>query len=31
MAFGSGKSDYEANKDNINLEYYPEEILEFAQ
>lgn len=29
MAFGSSK-DFEANKDNINLEYYPEEILEFA-
>ena len=29
MAFGSSK-DYEANKDSINLEYYPEEVLEFA-
>ena len=29
MAFGSSK-DFEANKDNINLEYYPEEVLEFA-
>jgi len=29
MAFGSSK-DFEANKDSINLEYYPEEVLEFA-
>ena len=29
MAFGSNK-DYEANRDNVNLEYYPEEVLEFA-
>jgi hypothetical protein len=29
MAFGSGK-DFDANKDSINLEYYPEEVLEFA-
>lgn len=29
MAFGSAK-DFEANKDSIKLEYYPEEVLEFA-
>lgn len=27
MAFGS---DYEANRENVNLEYYPEEVLDFA-
>ena len=30
MAFGSSK-DYEANKDMVKLEYYPEEVLEFAR
>lgn len=30
MAFGSTKSDFEANKDTINFEYYPEDVLEFA-
>jgi len=29
IAFGTSK-DYEINKDSVNLEYYPEEILEFA-
>jgi hypothetical protein len=30
MAFGSSK-DFEENKDSVKLEYYPEEVLEFAR
>ena len=30
LAFGSAKT-FEENKDNINIEYYPEDILEFAR
>ena len=30
LAFGSTK-DFEANKDTVKLEYYPEEVLEFAR
>lgn len=30
MAFGGGKVDFDANRDSFKLEYYPEEVLEFA-